>query len=195
VTAAVSPSARDALDVAIDLAIENGATVSLDLNVRRKLWSAAEARAALRAIAARCHVVMGGLDEARLVSGDAADADGAAGAALGAERAAEGLLALGPATAVVKLGPDGALALSRDGSPVHVPAFRVAVPVDVVGAGDAFAAGYIDAVLDGRSTADALAAANACGALAISAEGDMTGLPTRAEVERLIAAAGEDAIR
>ena len=63
--------------------------------------------------------------------------------------------------------------------------------VDVVGAGDAFTAGYLDALLDGASLVDALRRANACGAVAVSAVGDATGLPTRAELERVLAGGGD----
>jgi fructokinase len=61
-------------------------------------------------------------------------------------------LSLGPALVVVTRGPEGALGLCGDGL-VEVPAPPVAV-VDTVGAGDAFTAGLLDALL----TADLLGA-------------------------------------
>jgi 2-dehydro-3-deoxygluconokinase len=73
----------------------------------------------------------------------------------------------------------------------------LAVPsvVDPVGAGDAFCAGFIDARLDGLDLATSLARANGCGAAAVAAEGDQTGLPTRVELDRLLAAGGADTLR
>ena len=57
---------------------------------------------------------------------------------------------------VVKDGAIGATGFDADGSE-HVPAL-VAELVEPVGAGDAFAAGYLDAWLDGASPADRLRA-------------------------------------
>jgi ribokinase len=84
------------------------------------------------------------------------------------EREAEVALDAVPetATAVVKHGADGAEVRSPDGTVSH--GGYVVDTVDTTGAGDAFAAGYIAARLDGVDTATALAAANACGALAAS---------------------------
>ena len=91
--------------------------------------------------------------------------------------------------AVVKLGARGA-AGCRAGELAQDAGIAVAA-VDVVGAGDAFTAGYLDALLDGAGLADALRRANACGAVAVAAVGDATGLPTRAELERVLAGGGD----
>jgi sugar/nucleoside kinase (ribokinase family) len=68
-------------------------------------------------------------------------------------------------------------------------------PVDPVGAGDAFCAGYIAASLEGLPVEASLALGNACGATAVATVGDLTGLPGRAEAERLLAADGPDQLR
>ena len=67
--------------------------------------------------------------------------------------------------------------------------------VDPVGAGDAFCAGFIASRIEGDDLATALTMANACGAAAVSAVGDLAGLPTRIELARLIADDGRDTIR
>ena len=67
-------------------------------------------------------------------------------------------------------------------------------PVDVVGAGDAFTAGYLDALLDGAGLAESLRRANACGAIAVAAVGDASGPPERGELERVLAG-GADVVR
>ena len=72
------------------------------------------------------------------------------------------LVALAGAT-VSKRGDDGAK-LRGDDACSH-PGYAVDA-VDTTGAGDAFAAGFLAAVLDGREYTDALAVGNACGALA-----------------------------
>ena len=94
--------------------------------------------------------------------------------------------------AVVKLGARGAVGW-RNGEWAEDAGIAVA-PVDVVGAGDAFTAGYLDALLDGAGLAESLRRANACGAIAVAAVGDATGLPTRSELERVLAG-GADVVR
>jgi 2-dehydro-3-deoxygluconokinase len=84
---------------------------------------------------------------------------------------------------VVKRGADGATAYSA-GSAVSVPARPIPV-VDVVGAGDAFVAGYLSAYLDGAGISDCLGRATITAAFAIARKGDWEGLPTRAELSLL----------
>lgn len=187
ITPALSSSCRAAVGAALESGRAAGLTVSLDLNLRRRLWTQAEAATVLAELAARVDVVIADLDEARVVTGASADAT--------VDDVARLLLALGPSLAVLKLGPAGALAIERNGAPVEVAGLAVPVVVDPVGAGDAFCAGFIAARLDGQPLETALAWGNAGGAAAVAAEGDQTGLPTRAELARLIAAGGPDTLR
>ncbi len=89
-----------------------------------------------------------------------------------------GLVAGGARMAVVTLGRDGALALTREGE-LRVPAFRVAA-LDTTGAGDAFMAGLIWGLLEGRPAAGVLEAAAAMAAMNCRALGAQGGLPDRA---------------
>jgi ribokinase len=73
---------------------------------------------------------------------------------------------------VVKQGSDGA-EVRWDGGVASQPACDVE-PVDTTGAGDAFAAGFLAARLDGAGHEEALAVANACGALAVRSVGART---------------------
>jgi len=75
-------------------------------------------------------------------------------------------------TIVVKNGTDGGSVFDHSGertagtTAAHThPGYDVN-PVDTAGAGDAFAAGFLAATLDGADDDEALAVANACGALA-----------------------------
>jgi 2-dehydro-3-deoxygluconokinase len=63
--------------------------------------------------------------------------------------------------------------------------------VDPVGAGDAYAAGFLWAVLTGRSVQQAVDAATALAALKCTIWGDIA-LVTRAELEDLLASPGPD---
>ncbi|MGH3319634.1 MAG: carbohydrate kinase family protein [Streptosporangiaceae bacterium] len=83
-------------------------------------------------------------------------------------------------TVAVKLGAGGAMAASRCGSPVRVPAADVR-PVDSTGAGDAFCAGFLAAYVAGVSLGDCLAEAVALGGRAVTRPG---GRPDRGGAQR-----------
>jgi sugar/nucleoside kinase (ribokinase family) len=84
---------------------------------------------------------------------------------------------------VVKLGPEGALAV-RDGEAVRVRA-PVVDAVDGTGAGDSFDAGFLAAHLRGDDLADALALGCACGALSTRRPGGTAAQPTLEEARAL----------
>ena len=186
ITPALSATAHDATRQAVELARSAGLTVSFDVNLRRRLWSDAEAAPIVRSFAEHVDVVLGSPDELAVLTGST-NADPVA--------LARAVLDLGPTIAVVKLGADGALGLERDGAPIASPAIGVPVALDPVGAGDGFCAGFIAARLDDADLATALRSGNACGAAAVAAVGDLTGLPDAAELARLLADAGPDTIR
>jgi 2-dehydro-3-deoxygluconokinase len=68
-----------------------------------------------------------------------------------------------------------------------VPAAPTTV-VDMHGAGDAFAAGYLDGLLRGAPLGARLASGAACAARVIARAGDWEGLPTRAELGDVVGA-------
>ncbi|MEU3464068.1 ribokinase [Streptomyces sp. NPDC006733] len=98
---------------------------------------------------------------------------------------AEQLRRLGPGTVVVTLGAAGAVAAGA-GSPLTEPGFPVHA-VDAVGAGDAFCAQLALALGQKRPLADAVRGACAAGAVAATRPGAQRALPTRAEVDALLA--------
>jgi 2-dehydro-3-deoxygluconokinase len=186
ITPALSDSAHEAVLRAIELARLSDVRVSFDVNLRRRLWSDDEAAARLHPIVVGADLVFGDADELAVVAGLAPSADG-----LDAARA---LRAGGSGSVIIKRGAAGAT-LVGEGTPVDAPAVGVVRVVDTVGAGDAFCAGYLAALLDGLDAAAALRWGNGCAAAALSVEGDLIGLPTRAELERVIGEAGTDTIR
>ncbi len=100
------------------------------------------------------------------------------------ERAARGLLALGPEVVVVTLGERGCVLWTRDEC-LTVPAFPVQA-VDTTGAGDAFHGGFIYAMLQGWDLRRVALFANAVAALNCRVLGGRRGLPGRAEVDALL---------
>jgi 2-dehydro-3-deoxygluconokinase len=187
ITPALSPTARAATTRARDLALDARLSISLDINLRRRLWSDAEAAPVLRELATGVDVVLGSADELAVL----VDADPATDPA----DLLAAVATIGPSTVVAKLGAHGALGLEAGGSPVHVEGVPVSHVVDPVGAGDAFCAGFIAGRLDGVDLDTALRMGNACGALAVAAAGDQAGLPDRVELGRLLAGEGGDTIR
>ncbi|MET9291987.1 carbohydrate kinase family protein [Streptomyces sp. NPDC003077] len=89
--------------------------------------------------------------------------------------AAAALARRGPLV-VVKDGPRGALA--HDGDAVLRAPAPPAAPLDTVGAGDSFDAGFLAARLRGADLAASLALAAACGALSTRAHGGTAAQPT-----------------
>ena len=187
ITPALSTTARAATTRALEIGRDAGLVISLDLNLRRRLWSDDAAALVLRELAPRVDVVLGSADELAVVAGADADRDPAELVAM--------VAALGPATVVAKLGAEGAIGLEAGVPVVHVEAIPVPVVQDPVGAGDAFCAGFIAGRLDGVDLETALRMGNACGALAVAAIGDQAGLPDRAELGRLLASGGPDTLR
>ncbi|MFB8267812.1 sugar kinase [Streptomyces sp. NPDC055955] len=167
--------AREACQRTLRLAREHGVPVTLDANYRSRLWSSQEAAAELRDWVPYVDVLIASDDELPLCAPPGPDA-------------VKALLDLGVREVVVKLGADGAVAHSADGE-LRVPARPVSA-VDAVGAGDAFVAGHLSALLDGEDIAARLDRAVTTGAFAVAQPGDWEGAPTRAELGLLGAGQG-----
>lgn len=166
ITLALGPDPAAAVARGLAVAREARVPVSFDLNFRRALWSEAAAAPALTEAVGWADIVFAGVDEAAIVAGTRDPLQ----AALALEQ-------LGPRQVLIKLGADGCLA-RIDGSTYEVPAPRVSV-LDTVGAGDAFAAGYLADLMLGAEPAQRLATAVAAGAWAVTVSGDWEGMPDR----------------
>ena len=102
-----------------------------------------------------------------------------------AARAARALLERGAGAAVIKLGEQGALFATPELSGFQTP-FTVDA-VDTVAAGDAFNGALAVSLAEGKPLADAVRAACAAGAIAVTTVGAQDSMPTRAAVEALLA--------
>jgi sugar/nucleoside kinase (ribokinase family) len=91
---------------------------------------------------------------------------------------------LGAGTAIITLGGDGAVVVSKE-LRVRAQAFQVPF-VDGSGGGDAFAAGYIAGLLDGRDVAGCLELASALGASCVQAVGTTTSVFTRSQCDAFL---------
>ncbi|WP_235008800.1 sugar kinase [Arthrobacter sp. SLBN-122] len=187
ITPALSPEARDAVEYAAERAAAEGVAVSFDVNYRSKLWSRDQARAVLGPLARHAAIVIASDDELDLVAPSREGRKAAAPAAAEACSAAH-LLDLGVREVVVKRGAAGAAVHTTEGL-LEAPAIAV-TSVDTVGAGDAFTAGYLSALLDGEDVPARLHRGILAGAFAVSTRGDWEGLPRREELALLDAARG-----
>jgi 2-dehydro-3-deoxygluconokinase len=168
ITGALSPESAEFLGWAAATARAAGVRVSYDVNYRSRLWEPAAARAASEAMLPHVDVLLVGDEEARALWGWDEDA------------CLERLPDAGPAEVVVKLGARGCTAVV-DGERVSSPGFPVR-QLDPIGAGDAFAAGYLAGTLWGHEPAERLRTANAMGAFCVQDLGDYEGLPSRREL-------------
>ncbi len=104
------------------------------------------------------------------------------------EAAAAKLRQLGVRNIILTLGDRGAL-LINDAAIIHFPPFVPEKVVDTTAAGDAFVGGFATALAEGRQVPEAVCWGNATGALAVTRVGAQPSLPTRAEVEAMLAKA------
>ncbi len=103
-----------------------------------------------------------------------------------AERAAAQLLARGAKAVVVTLGANGALvrtaAITR-----HVPAVEAGPVVETTGAGDAFNGGFAVGLAEGLDVVAATRLGCATAGISVTRHGTAPAMPTRAEVDALLA--------
>ena len=172
ITPALSESNRLMVEEAIALARRNSVTVTFDPNMRRRLWTGPRARSVLEPLMAAADYVLPGLE----------DMQGLYGGNMNEAQAVRTLKEIGCSRIILKLGPRGALVVTGDKQTL-VEARPIADPVDLMGAGDAFAAGFIHGVLQGNDETQAAALGNAVAAISIETPGNIESLPTAEEVE------------
>ncbi|GAA2358280.1 5-dehydro-2-deoxygluconokinase [Saccharopolyspora halophila] len=167
---------RSATLAALRRRAKRGTTV-FDLDWRPMFWpDHEEARSWYREALPHVTVAVGNLDEVERAVGSRDP-----------EKAAELLLEAGVELAVIKQGPKGVLARTRDAEVVAPP-----VPVDVVnglGAGDAFGGALCHGLLNGWELERTMRFANAAGALVASRLACSSAMPYEHEVESGLASA------
>jgi 5-dehydro-2-deoxygluconokinase len=174
VTGLSQEPSRHAHDVAWQARERRPLTV-LDLDYRPMFWESREAaRAQVQHALGKVTVTVGNVDECETAVGERDPM-----------RAAAALLDAGVELAVVKQGPKGVLARTRD-ELVEVPPTPVTV-VNGLGAGDGFGGALCHGLLAGWPLERAVRFANAAGAIVASRLECSTAMPTTDEVEALLA--------
>lgn len=157
----------------LTIAKQKGITISFDPNIRLKLWSIEDAREAYEKVFPEVDILLTGLDEIQMISGKET-----------LEELVEYTARFEIKDFVIKDGEKGSK-LYRKGRWIESSGFSV-TPVDTVGAGDGFDAGYIYGILNHFDEESLLRFANGVGALVTTVTGDNEGLPYLEEVENFI---------
>jgi 2-dehydro-3-deoxygluconokinase len=157
-------------------AIDEAGVLSFDVNYRAALWTPAEARRFIEPILSRVRYLFMGEEEAATVFGLTGSPETTLAALA---RQAPG------ATIALLRGASGSLV--RDGDQFYAPTRRPAVQVvDPIGAGDAYVAGFLWAVLRERATHEAVDTADVVAGLKCSTWGDIAVIGVR-DVEDALA--------
>lgn len=164
ITPALSEGCATLIGAVIDRVTASEALLSFDINHRTALWPASVAAPVLRSLANRADIVFVGLDEAETLWGCRTPAD------------VRDILP-SPARLIVKDGDVGATQFSDVGEE-FVPAIPTEV-VEAVGAGDAFAAGYLYGVLTGAEIGDCLRGGHERAHLVLQSTSDVLGAERR----------------
>ncbi len=155
----------------------------LDLDYRPMFWaSSVAATEQVRKALAQVTVAVGNTEECEVAVGETDP-----------ERAADALLEAGVELAVVKQGPKGVLAKTRN-ERVESPPIPVD-PVNGLGAGDSFGGSLAHGLLAGWPLEKVLHHANAAGAIVASRLECSTAMPTGDEIELLLAGGNPNAGR
>jgi 2-dehydro-3-deoxygluconokinase len=156
--------------------VPGGPLISFDVNYRPALWEPTRAAEALLPLARRADVVLVGRDEAETLWGTGTPDD---------------IRTLFPAVPclVVKDAEHGATCYEGD-ERTFVPALKIEV-LEPVGAGDAFAAGFLSGLAGGRPARERLRLGHITAAAALGCVGDLAVFPPSATRERMLAAADE----
>lgn len=167
---------RTATLAALEARAKSGTTV-FDLDWRPMLWREKPGPSYERALALAT-VAVGNAEECAIATGESEP-----------YAAARALLATGVELAVVKRGPEGVLAVHRDGTVAEVPPVPVRV-VNGLGAGDAFGGALCHGLLAGWELERVVRYANAAGAIVASRLACSTAMPFSHEVEEVLGRAG-----
>lgn len=168
-TSALSGDCRAFTLWAVQEARARAIQVSFDVNYRSKLWPHKEAKSFIEEVLPEVDLLFVSEEES-MALWDRADEDFLAE-----------LSQMGPKEVVLKKGKAGNLAYVHGGL-FEQSSFSV-TELDPIGAGDAFAAGYLSGWLWDLDTQHRLRMASAMGALSVMTLGDYEGLPDREELE------------
>jgi 2-dehydro-3-deoxygluconokinase len=173
ISLALSGSACETVLAAMRWARQNRTRVSLDSNLRLRLWSLTQAQQAMAQALPLCDLFLPSLEDMVPLTDLTQAAD-----------IAQWSHAQGVPQVVVKLGAQGALC-SQAGQLTHLPAWPIQA-VDATGAGDCFAGNLLARLATGETLSNAARYANAAAALSVQGHGAVAPLPQAAAVMQML---------
>lgn len=174
ISLAISQTARDAVFAAIKHAKANDIMVSVDTNLRLKLWPLEDAKTSIHLAMQDVDIALPSYDDATLLTG-LTDAD----------EIIDFYHDLGAKIVALKLGGDGCR-LSYDGKRVNIAAFPVEA-VDSTAAGDTFGGTFLAQMLKTNDAEQAAKYATAAAAICVTNYGAVDAIPHREQVEKMLA--------
>jgi 2-dehydro-3-deoxygluconokinase len=171
ISMAISSSACDTVLAAMAWAQAAGTRVSLDANLRLKLWPLARAQACIRQAIGLCDVFLPSYDDMVSLTGFS-----------DAQAILDWCHAQGARQVVLKLGAEGAIISPAADAPRSTLAGHRVNAVDATGAGDCFSGNLLARLAAGDELAAAARYANAAAALTVQGFGAVASLPHAADV-------------
>ncbi|WP_078593838.1 sugar kinase [Evansella clarkii] len=175
ITPFLSESCHELTMEVAEFAKEHGIFVSFDPNLRLKIISSfPKHKETLLRLAGLSDLFMPGIEEAEYLFGTNDP-----------ETIIQLSLKTGAGQVVLKKGEHGTYYASKEDKG-FVKSLRVEKVVDPIGAGDGFAAGVLSSLLEGRSLKEAVERGSVVGAMIVTVEGDIEGLPTVRDINEFL---------
>lgn len=159
------------VDQAIALAKKHGLKISFDPNIRLRMWTKDEARAALSRILPDVDILLAGDEEMDIIIGES-----------NPKAIIEKVKDLGISYIAIKQGEQGSVGY-HDGEMIEAASVKAAKVVDTVGAGDVFNAGVLYGITKGWPLEKTMNFANTIGSMVVGVKGDNEGLPYYEDVQ------------
>ncbi len=184
----IEPS-RSAVFYAVETAVENNVDVVLDIDFRADQWKDVRSFGLMvRAILPKVKIAIGTEEEILAATLQSADQVSISHQQISApeikgdiEESIQKIIQSGPEVLIVKRGSKGATIYYKDGGKQDVPGFPVEI-LNVLGAGDAFASGFIYGYLQGWDLYKACRLGNASGAWVVQKAGCANDMPYHDEI-------------
>lgn len=192
----IEPS-RSAVFFAAETAVENGVDVILDIDFRADQWKDIRSFGLMvRALLPKVKIAIGTEEEILAATLKSVDQVRIKNQQISApeitgdiDASIQKLLQLGPEVLIVKRGAKGASIYYREGKKEDVPGFPVEI-LNVLGAGDAFASGFIFGYLQGWDLYKCCRLGNASGAWVVQKPGCANDMPYYDELMKFIESRG-----
>jgi 2-dehydro-3-deoxygluconokinase len=173
ISLAISQSACDTCEAAIDIARAAGVKVSFDTNLRLKLWPLDRARAVMTDVMRRCDICLPSFDDIAAIAGLTEP-----------DALVDHCLSLGAKVVALKLGSQGALVADANHR-LSIEA-HACKPVDATGAGDTFGGAFVARLLAGDDLRSAGRYAGVAAALSTEGFGAVDPIPRAQRVREAL---------